>query len=116
MNLSSVGSLHPPERGSIWSTSAGCSQRQKPQLCWQGGTGFDERTLAKLAEAFRPLIRSNPPFIQSPPEKNVTWLEPRRVAQIAFQEWTADQKLRQPVFLGLRDDKEPGEIELPERR
>jgi bifunctional non-homologous end joining protein LigD len=47
-------------------------------------------------------------------EKNVTWLEPRRDAQIAFQEWTADQKLRQPVFLGLRDDKEPNESVLPE--
>lgn len=79
------------------------------------GTGFDEQTLAKLAEAFRPLIRSSPPFLQPPREKNVTWLEPRLVAQIAFQEWTADQKLRQPVFLGLRDDKEPNEIELPER-
>jgi bifunctional non-homologous end joining protein LigD len=82
------------------------------------GTGFNELTLAELAEAFRPLIRSSPPFVQPPREKNVTWLEPRLVAQIAFQEWTADQKLRlrQPVFLGLRDVKEPSEIVLPERR
>lgn len=80
------------------------------------GTGFDERTLAELAKAFRPLIRSSPPFVLPPREKNVTWLEPRPVAQIAFQEWTADQKLRQPVFLGLRDDKEPSEVVLPDRR
>jgi ATP-dependent DNA ligase len=31
------------------------------------------------------------------------------VAQIAFAEWTADGKLRQPVFLGLRRDKKPSE-------
>jgi ATP-dependent DNA ligase len=42
------------------------------------------------------------------------WLEPLLVAQIAFQEGTADQKFRQPVFLGLRDDKEPSEAVLPE--
>lgn len=80
------------------------------------GTGFNEQTLAELATAFGPLIRSSPPFVQPPREKNVTWLEPRLVAQIAFQEWTADQKLRQPVFLGLRDDRESSEIVLPDRR
>jgi bifunctional non-homologous end joining protein LigD len=35
------------------------------------------------------------------------------VAQIAFQEWTADRKLRQPAFLGLREDKKPEECVLP---
>ena len=87
-------------------------------LCFVGkvGTGFDGHTLAQLARALRPLIRNSPPFIQPPREKNVTWLEPRLVAQIAYQEWTADQKLRQPVFLGLRDDKEPSEIVFRERR
>ena len=87
-------------------------------LCFVGkvGTGFDGHTLAQLAKAFWPLIRNSPPFIQPPREKTVTWLEPRLVAQIAYQEWTADQKLRQPVFLGLRDDKEPKGVVLPERR
>ena len=35
------------------------------------------------------------------------------VAQVSLQEWTADGKLRQPVFLGLRDDKTPEECRLP---
>jgi bifunctional non-homologous end joining protein LigD len=78
------------------------------------GTGFSQQTLADLAKAFRPLIRNSSSFVDPPREKNVTWLEPRLVAQIAFQEWTADQKLRQPVFLGLRDDKESSESVLPE--
>jgi bifunctional non-homologous end joining protein LigD len=77
------------------------------------GTGFSQETLAALAKSLRPLTRSSPPFVDPPREKNVAWLEPRLVAQIAFQEWTADQKLRQPVFLGLRDDKEPSEAVLP---
>jgi bifunctional non-homologous end joining protein LigD len=77
------------------------------------GTGFTHQTLATLAGAFLPLTRGSSPFKDPPREKNVTWLEPRLLAQIAFQEWTADQKLRQPVFLGLRDDKEASESVLP---
>jgi bifunctional non-homologous end joining protein LigD len=78
------------------------------------GNGFSQQILADLAKSFRPLIRGSAPFVDPPREKNVTWLAPQLVAQIAFQEWTEDQKLRQPVFLGLRDDKEPNESVLPE--
>ena len=80
------------------------------------GAGFSEQTLSALAKAFRPLIRKEPFFVDPPREKEATWLEPRLVAQVAFEEWTADQKLRQPVFLGLRDDKAPRECVLPENR
>jgi bifunctional non-homologous end joining protein LigD len=38
------------------------------------------------------------------------WVRPTLVAQIKFTEWTADHKLRHPVYLGLRDDKKPEEI------
>ena len=31
-----------------------------------------------------------------------SWVEPVLVAQIKFAEWTSDDQLRQPVFLGLR--------------
>jgi bifunctional non-homologous end joining protein LigD len=49
-----------------------------------------------------------------PRERDVTWLAPRLVAQIAYGEWTDDRKLRQPVFLGLRDDKSAAEVTIPE--
>jgi bifunctional non-homologous end joining protein LigD len=78
------------------------------------GAGFSERTLASLARMLRPLVRGKPAFVDPPREKSATWVEPRLVAQVAFQEWTADQKLRQPVFLGIRDDKKPREVVLPE--
>ena len=77
------------------------------------GTGFNENTLAALYQKFKPLVQSKPPFVDPPREKDVTYLKPRFVAQISFQEWTADRKLRQPVFLGLRDDKRPEEVRLP---
>jgi len=77
------------------------------------GTGFNENTLAALYQKFKPLVQSKPPFVDPPREKGVTYLKPKLVAQISFQEWTADRKLRQPVFLGLRDDKRPEEVRLP---
>jgi bifunctional non-homologous end joining protein LigD len=85
-----------------------------PALRYVGkvGTGFTLRTLAELHRKFRPLVRPTSPFVDPPREKGVTWLEPRLVAQAAYHEWTADRRLRQPVFLGLRDDKRPEEVVL----
>ncbi len=42
--------------------------------------------------------------------KECRWLKPELVAQIEFTEWTPDEHLRHPSFVGLRDDKEPREI------
>jgi bifunctional non-homologous end joining protein LigD len=77
------------------------------------GTGFNENTLASLYRKFEPLAQSKPAFVDPPRERDVTYLRPKLVAQISFQEWTSDRKLRQPVFLGLRDDKRPKEVQLP---
>lgn len=79
------------------------------------GTGFSVWTLAELAKIFAALIRSTPAFVDPPRERQVTWLAPKLVAQIAFAEWTAERKLRQPVFLGIRDDKDPRDCVLPSR-
>ena len=80
------------------------------------GTGFDEATLAALYKKFRSLVRSKLALTDPPGGKGVIFIAPKLVAQIAYQEWTADLKLRQPVFLGLRDDKSAKEVLLPGRR
>jgi len=77
------------------------------------GTGFDHKTLNSLHAKLRPLVVKTPPVKNPPREKGAAWVEPRLVAQISFHEWTADQRLRQPVYLGLRDDKKPAEVILP---
>ena len=41
---------------------------------------------------------------------DVVWVEPALVAEIGFVEWTHDGHLRAPVYLGLREDKEPEEV------
>jgi ATP-dependent DNA ligase len=35
----------------------------------------------------------------------VHWVEPKFVAEITFLTWTADNLLRQTVYVGLREDK-----------
>ena len=49
--------------------------------------------------------------------EHVHWLTPRLVGQFRFTEWTEDNRLRHPSFLGLRNDKEAVEVrkEVPVR-
>lgn len=88
---------------------------EKKELRYVGkvGTGFDRKRLASLYRQFRPLIIQGCPFTRPPPGKHVTFLAPKLVAQISYQEITADKKLRQPVFLGLRADKRAKDVTLP---
>ena len=92
----------------------GAYDKGKLRYVGKVGTGFDQKTLAALYRKFQPFVRSQPTLWDPPREKDVVFLAPRLIAQISFQEWTADMKLRQPVFLGLRDDKRPQDILLPE--
>jgi bifunctional non-homologous end joining protein LigD len=78
------------------------------------GTGFTRESTAHLFRAFQPLRKTNPPVVDPPKEKEVTYLSPQLVAQITYEEWTDDRKLRQPAFLGLRDDKRPRDVTIPE--
>ena len=78
------------------------------------GTGFDHNSLASLYKKFRPLVRKTSALVDPPRERDVTYLEPKLVAQISYQEMTADRKLRQPVFLGVRDDKPAKDVTVPE--
>lgn len=70
------------------------------------GGGFTREGLAAMSRRLAPLVRRTPPFAL-PPHTNepATWVRPRVVVQVKFSEWTADGRLRQPIFLGVRDDK-----------
>jgi bifunctional non-homologous end joining protein LigD len=92
----------------------GAYQSGKLHYVGKVGTGFDEDLLASLSTKFKSLEIARTAFVDPPRERDVTYIQPKVVAQISFQEWTADMKLRQPVFLGLRDDKKPTEVLLPE--
>jgi bifunctional non-homologous end joining protein LigD len=94
----------------------GAYQDGKLQYVGKVGTGFDGKTLATLYRQFRPLISGSTSLAEPPRERNITYLRPRLVAQISYQELTADRRLRQPVYLGLREDKRASEVTLPQSR
>jgi bifunctional non-homologous end joining protein LigD len=82
------------------------------KLQWAGnvGTGFDQKSLAHLHSLLQPLVTKQCPFAERPkPEKGMTWVKPELVAEVKFSNWTQDNRLRAPVFLGLRGDKPAAE-------
>lgn len=74
------------------------------------GGGFSDQTLAQTYKLMQPLKTKDCPFVDRPKTNGpAQWTRPRLVAQVKFVEWTADERMRQPVFLGLREDKKPEE-------
>jgi len=79
------------------------------------GTGFNEPELARVMKRLRPLETTECPFLTRPKtNERPHWVKPALVAQVKFTEWTADDKLRHPVYLGLRDDKRPEDVHREE--
>lgn len=88
------------------------------QLTYIGdvGTGLNDKLLDQLSKLMKPLITKTSPFDEIIKNaSSITWVKPSLVCEIKFQEWTKDGHMRQPVFLGLRNDKAAKEvkIELP---
>jgi DNA ligase D-like protein (predicted ligase) len=75
------------------------------------GTGYSVATLRDLGARLRELQTTTSPFVDARPvPKGTHWTRPELVAQVGFAEWTSDGRLRQPRFLGLRDDKPAAEV------
>ncbi len=75
------------------------------------GTGFNEKELARVSKLLTPLETKECPFVPCPKtNERPHWVKPELVAQIKFTEWTADGKLRHPVYLGMRDDKRAADV------
>jgi DNA ligase D-like protein (predicted ligase) len=75
------------------------------------GTGYTAARLRDLGRQLRSLKSSSPSFVDAKPiPRGTHWTRPELVAQIGFAEWTNDGRLRQPRFLGLRDDKRPPDV------
>jgi bifunctional non-homologous end joining protein LigD len=74
------------------------------------GTGFDTKTLQSLYEKLSPLKSDNPLDAKTKYDRTATWVKPKLVAQVKFTEWTRENEMRHPVYLGLREDKKPEEV------
>jgi bifunctional non-homologous end joining protein LigD len=76
------------------------------------GTGFDDRSLKALHAKLKALEQERSP-LRNPPggsTRDVHWVKPSLLADVAFTNWTRDGLLRHPTFHGLREDKSPREV------
>lgn len=75
------------------------------------GTGFTRESLREMRTRLDALERKTAPFAEPPGTRTPAhWVTPKLVVELKFSEWTDDGKLRQPVFLGVRDDKSAKEV------
>jgi bifunctional non-homologous end joining protein LigD len=77
------------------------------------GGGFNREGLRQMRERLDKLERRTPPF-QAAPRTNepAHWVAPKLVVEVKFAEWTSDGRLRQPIFLGVRDDKKARDVTI----
>ena len=69
------------------------------------GSGFTEADLAAIGEHVRRIETDDSPFAAAPPADEQThWAHPSLVIEVKFAQWTADDVLRNPVYLGVRTD------------
>jgi bifunctional non-homologous end joining protein LigD len=86
---------------------------KKLQYIGKCGTGFTESTLKDLYTKLKPLFTAKSPLDEKIPIRDkIQWVNPKVVCQVKFSEWTQDQHLRHPVYLGIRIDKKAEEVFL----
>jgi bifunctional non-homologous end joining protein LigD len=79
------------------------------------GTGFKVKQRVELQKQLDKISRTTSPLSEiprgEPSLRQAHWVEPRMIAEVAFTEWTSDGSIRHPSFQGLREDKNPKEVE-----
>ena len=93
------------------------AQKEGSDLIYKGnvGTGFTMDEMEELATKMKRLERKTPPAnVARSSARDVTWLTPKLVAEIAFAEFTADGNVRHGSYLGLRTYKDAAKV-TPER-
>ena len=77
------------------------------------GTGYDDDKLKTIFNLLQPLVQTDSPFKEKVTgNNNITWVKPKIVCEVKFTEWTQDEKLRHPVFLRIRNDKNVKQITM----
>ena len=121
-----IGGYTLPEgsRSHFGSLLVGFNSPEGLRFAGRVGTGFSDKLLASLYSKFQKFRQPTCPFINLPEKskgrwglgitpavmQRCQWVKPVLIAQVKFTEWTNDNQLRQPVFLGLRTDKEAKDV------
>jgi bifunctional non-homologous end joining protein LigD len=88
------------------------------------GTGFSKKLLRSLFDELQKIRVESCPFSNLPAPgrnrwdqgltaaemKRCVWVKPSMVCEVKFTEWTRDDRLRQPVFLGIKEDKSASDV------
>jgi bifunctional non-homologous end joining protein LigD len=83
------------------------------QYVGHAGGGFDREGLRAMLKRLQPLTRATAPFVETPRTNEAAqWVVPKVVVEVKFAEWTSDGRLRQPIFLGVREDKDARDVHL----
>jgi bifunctional non-homologous end joining protein LigD len=109
--------------GNIGALLVGVYENGKLKFAGRVGTGFSERLLKSLSVELNKIAIKDCPFHNLPATgrgldpgltaaemKRCVWVKPTVVCEVKFTEWTRDNRLRHPVFMGLRDDKKASEV------
>jgi bifunctional non-homologous end joining protein LigD len=121
-----IGGYTPPggSRKHFGALLVGYYEGERLLFAGKVGTGFNAKSLAALHRRFKAEERADCPFVDLPSKqggqwvqgitpammRRCTWVNPVFVCQLKFTEWTRDAKLRHPVFLGMREDKEARQV------
>jgi bifunctional non-homologous end joining protein LigD len=99
------------EREPFGSLVLGYNKNKKLAYAGNVGSGFTQQSLKGVFEKVKPLITKKPVLSDVPKEiGEVTWVKPELICAVKFTSWTKDDRLRAPVFLGMRTEVEPEEV------
>jgi bifunctional non-homologous end joining protein LigD len=121
-----IGGYTEPEgaRKHFGALLVGFYEGKRLKFAGKVGTGFSERLLSSLHPELEKIRIKSCSFYNVPAAgrsrwdqglsaadmKRCHWVRPKMVCQVKFTEWTRDDRLRQPVFLGIREDKNANEV------
>jgi bifunctional non-homologous end joining protein LigD len=121
-----IGGYTEPEgsRKHFGALLVGFYEGEKLKFAGRVGTGFSEKLLSNLYSELNKIRVESCPFFNLPAAgrnrwdqelsaaemRRCHWVKPVVVCQIKFMEWTRDDRLRQPVFFGIREDKDADEV------
>jgi bifunctional non-homologous end joining protein LigD len=110
-----IGGWTDPQGGrkGLGALLLGIFENNKLRYAGKVGTGFDQQSLLHIKKELESLEASESPFaLNTPAGKNIHWVRPVKVCEASFSNWTEERILRNPVFLGIREDKKPKEIKM----
>lgn len=110
-----IGGWTEPQGGrtGIGALLLGIYENKKLRYAGRVGTGFNTQTLKDLKKELSTLEQEESPFdVNSPKGKGIHWIEPGKVCEVSFGNWTDEGILRTPVFLGMREDKPAKDIHM----